>query len=209
MYLNADSVSTPVSCNTALEKCGAFSDIRRTRIGSPYVIASMMEASASGQKCVVGYEANGGFLTNSAIPVFGHELRALPTRDAVLPVLAILLFSIQQKKTISELVNELPERYTLSDRIQNFPQEESKKILDRLTDEAAIAEVFSETFGAVESVDRTDGVRVTFSSSNILHLRPSGNAPEFRCYAEASSLSDVNKVLEKGMEILQQLKAGS
>ena len=66
-FLVADSISTPVSCNTAVEKCGWFRDIRRTRIGSPFVVASMMEASASGAKRVVGYEANGGFLLNSDI----------------------------------------------------------------------------------------------------------------------------------------------
>ena len=205
-YLNADSVSTPVSCNTALEKCGTFGDIRRTRIGSPFVIASMIEADAAGQKRIVGYEANGGFLTNSPFPVFGNVLRALPTRDAVLPVLAILLLSIQQNKAISQLVNELPERYTLSDRIQQFPTEESQKILRQLSDEAAIESVFGETFGPVQSVDRTDGVRITFASGDILHLRPSGNAPEFRCYAEASTPDQVHDLLQKGMKLLNQMK---
>ncbi len=66
-FLEADSISTPVSCNTAVEKCGWFREIRRTRIGSPFVVASMMEATAAGAKRVVGYEANGGFLLNSDI----------------------------------------------------------------------------------------------------------------------------------------------
>ena len=87
-----------VSCNTALEKCGWFGDIRRTKIGSPFVVASMIEGSHAGRKGVVGYEANGGFLTNSNFSVFGNELRALPTRDAVLPVLSIILLSIQERK---------------------------------------------------------------------------------------------------------------
>ena len=34
-YLKADAVATPVSCNTALEKCGWFKATYRTRIGSP------------------------------------------------------------------------------------------------------------------------------------------------------------------------------
>jgi phosphomannomutase len=205
-YLEADSVHTPVSCNTALELTGWFEDVRRTRIGSPYVIASMTEAGEAGRNRIVGYEANGGFLTNSSIPVFGGELRALPTRDAVLPVLAVLLLSIQSGKPLSQLVSELPPRYTLSDRIQNFPTEESRRILDGLSDEAAIENVFGEAFGAVQSVDRTDGVRITFDSSSILHLRPSGNAPEFRCYAEAGSPEGVAVLLKEGLDILKALK---
>ena len=49
-FLAADSISTPVSCNTAVEKCGWFAEIRRTRIGSPFVVASMMQATAAARK---------------------------------------------------------------------------------------------------------------------------------------------------------------
>ena len=205
-YLGADSASTPVSCNTALEKCGWFNDIRRTKIGSPFVVASMIEASFAGCKGVIGYEANGGFLTNSDFPINGKELRALPTRDAVLPVLSIILLSIKERKPISALLADLPQRFTASDRIQDFPTEESRKILERFEDISAIEDAFGEVFGKVESIDRTDGLRVTFESSEVLHMRPSGNAPEFRCYNEAGSEERVQEMQEISMEILLKLK---
>lgn len=206
LYLGADSVNTPVSCNTALEKSGKFEDIRRTRIGSPFVIASMMDAVAAGRIGVVGYEANGGYLTHSGFTVLGNTLPALPTRDAVLPALAILLLSIKEGKAISELAQALPSRFTLSDRIQEYPTVESQKLLARLSDGPAIEAVFGETFGLVSDVDRTDGVRITFESNDILHLRPSGNAPEFRCYAESSTEDRVQEVITQGMQLLIQLK---
>ncbi len=205
-YLGADSVSTPVSCNTALEKCGWFPDIRRTKIGSPFVVASMIEASFSGSKSVVGYEANGGFLTNSNFTVFGKELCALPTRDAVLPVLAIILLSIQERKPISALLTDLPQRFTASDRIQDFPTDESSKILKQFEEVSAIEDVFGEAFGKVESIDRIDGLRVSFESQEVLHMRPSGNAPEFRCYNEAHSEERVVAMQKTSMEILLKLK---
>jgi len=205
-YLGADSVSTPVSCNTALEKSALFKDIRRTKIGSPFVIASMIEAVFSGCKAVVGYEANGGFLTNSDLTVFGKELRALPTRDAVLPVLSIILLSIKERKPISALVAELPQRFTASDRIQDFPTEESKKILEQFKDVDAINRAFETEFGEVGSVDWTDGLRVTFDSKEVLHMRPSGNAPEFRCYTEADSEERVLEMQNIAMAVLLNLK---
>lgn len=205
-YLGADSVSTPVSCNSALEKTGWFADVRRTKIGSPFVIASMIDAVEKGNKGVVGYEANGGFLTNTGFPMFGKNLAALPTRDAVLPVLSIILLSIREKKTISGLLAGLPQRFTASDRIQNFPTEESAKIIARFADVAVIEEAFGDAFGKVESVDRTDGLRVTFQSSEVLHMRPSGNAPEFRCYNEAGSQARVFEMQQQSMEILLKLK---
>ncbi len=205
-YLGADSASTPVSCNTALEKCGWFKDIRRTKIGSPFVVASMIEASFAGCKGVIGYEANGGFLTNSNFPIAGKELRALPTRDAVLPILAIILLSIKERKPISALLADLPQRFTASDRIQDFPTEESAKILEQFEEGTAIEDAFGEAFGKVESIDRTDGLRVTFESSEVLHMRPSGNAPEFRCYNEADSEERVLEMQKQSMAILLKLK---
>ncbi len=206
-YLGADSVSTPVSCNTALEKCGWFSDIRRTKIGSPFVVASMIEADFSRCKGVVGYEANGGFLTNSDLPISGKALRALPTRDAVLPILSIILLSLKERKSISALQADLPQRFTASDRIQDFPTEESAKIIEQFADISAIEDAFGIAFGMVEAVDRTDGLRVTFESQEVLHMRPSGNAPEFRCYNEADSEERVQEMQRISMEILLRMKS--
>ncbi len=208
-YLGADSISTPVSCNSAVEKCGWFKEVRRTKIGSPFVVASMIDASFAGKKGVVGYEANGGFLSNSDFAIGNKELRPLPTRDAVLPVLSIILLSIKEKKSISALLADLPKRFTASDRIQNFPTEESRKILDRFDDVSEIDAMFGEVFGPVASIDLTDGLRVTFESAEVLHMRPSGNAPEFRCYNEADSEERVLEMQKISMEILQNLKRES
>lgn len=192
-FLDADSISTPVSCNTAVEKCGLFPEVRRTRIGSPFVVAEMIAATAAGAKRVVGYEANGGFLLNSDIDTHGRKLRALPTRDAVIVMLGILLLAKQQGKKISELAATLPPRFTASDRLKNFATEKSRAILAKFdsgsetADKAAIEKMFGEICGHVATLNRTDGLRITFTNEEIIHLRPSGNAPEFRCYAEATT----------------------
>ena len=205
-YLQADSVSTPVSCNTALEKCERFKDIRRTKIGSPYVVASMIDAASKGFTKIVGYEANGGFLTNSSITVFNNELEALPTRDAVLPILAIILSTIEKKLTISELATTLPARYTLSGRIQNFPTEESKKIVEYFENKQNIEKEFGPYLGEILNIDHTDGLRITFESMDVVHIRPSGNAPEFRCYNEAETVERVEQIQKISMDILLKLK---
>jgi len=192
-FLAADSVSTPVSCNTAVEKCGWFKQIHRTRIGSPFLVASMMEASAGGAKRVVGYEANGGFLLNSEIEAGGKILRALPTRDAVIVMLGILLLAKTQKQKISELAATLPARFTASDRLKDFATEKSAAILVKFNsgseaaDKIEIEKMFGGICGKVANLNRTDGLRIIFANEEIIHLRPSGNAPEFRCYAEAKT----------------------
>ena len=192
-FLAADSISTPVSCNTAVEKCGWFKQVRRTRIGSPFVVDSMIQASIDGANRVVGYEANGGFLLNSDISEGGKFLRALPTRDAVIVMLGILLLAKSKKQKISELAASLPTRFTASDRLKNFATEKSQAILAKfnsssaVADKAAIEKMFGGICGAVAGLNRTDGLRIIFANEEIIHLRPSGNAPEFRCYAEATN----------------------
>ena len=192
-FLAADSVSTPVSCNTAVDKCGWFPEVRRTRIGSPFVVVSMMQATASGAKRVVGYEANGGFLLNSDIDSDGKRLRALPTRDAVIVMLGILLLAKARRKTVSQLAADLPARFTASDRLKDFATEKSAAILatfhsgSAAADQTAMEKMFGGICGAVAGWNRTDGLRITFANEEVIHLRPSGNAPEFRCYAEAAT----------------------
>jgi phosphomannomutase len=208
-YFGADAVATPVSCNTALEKSGWFKSVYRTRIGSPYVIEGMAQALEAGAERVVGYEANGGFLMASNILQNGRTLRALPTRDAVIVHLAILLLSIQKGKKISELMNDLPRRFTHSNRLKEFPTEKSFEAIKKLCcghaekDREAIETVFGSHFGQVSTVDTTDGLRMTFQNNEVVHLRPSGNAPEFRCYNEADTAERAEEMNEICMKIMK------
>ena len=54
--------------------------------------------------------------------------------------------------------------------------------------------MFGGICGKVSVLNRTDGLRITFANEEIIHLRPSGNAPEFRCYAEAASDECARKI---------------
>jgi phosphomannomutase len=201
-FLGATFVATPVSCNTAVEKCGAFGQVARTRIGSPYVIEAMNSALGGAEK-VVGYEANGGFLTATDFS-FAGVLPALPTRDALLVHLAVLLSARAQGVSISKLLAALPQRFTASDRLEDFPTALSKERLGALAQggAAAIAKEFPD-FGNVTNVSNVDGLRITFASDEIVHLRPSGNAPELRCYTEAASEARAIELNEEALSVLR------
>ncbi len=200
-WLVADTVVTPVSSNTALERCGWFPRVIRTRIGSPYVIAAMQ--AAPGER-VVGYEANGGFLLQTDIVREGRRLAALPTRDAVIVALAVLRLAVERGLPVSGLAGLLPARFTASDRLRDFPAETARERIAALAaGGAAAAEgIFGPDFGRVEAIDRTDGLRLTFVGGEIVHLRPSGNAPELRCYNEAASPARAAAMNRRCLEIL-------
>ncbi len=213
-FLGAKNVVVPVSCNTAIELCGAFEKVVRTRIGSPYVIAGMEAISTphhqddirfvpssqpspgrgrseremqSSIPAVVGFEANGGFLVGSRFIRDGKMLAPLPTRDAVLPALAVLAAARAINGKVSDLMENLPARFTASDRLQAFPVETSRTLILELTGNPNSLQDYLAPEGArTVDINVTDGLRVIFDNGEIVHLRPSGNAPELRCYCEAS-----------------------
>jgi phosphomannomutase len=156
-----------------------------------------------GANGVAGFEANGGFLLGTGLP----GLAALPTRDAVLPMLAILTDIIREGAALADIVAGLPPRFTSSDRLQNIPPAASRAILSHMVDDAAYRDsVFrSPSFpgeGALTGLDTTDGVRMTFTDRSIVHLRASGNAPELRCYAEAESSARARELCRSTLQIL-------
>lgn len=205
-YLRADAVATPVSCNTAIEKSGAFASVLRCRIGSPYVIERMEQARRDGAMRVVGYEANGGFLTMSDCEIpGGGRLPALPTRDAVIVHLALLLSAKSSGKRLSEVLLELPGRFTESGRDQAFGQERSAKLFHELgrRERTRLEETFA--LGGLRTIDKTDGMRFFFENGEIVHLRASGNAPELRCYSEASSPERAAALVEHGLGVARRL----
>lgn len=202
-FLGAGAVVTPVSCSTSLEKCGKFSRILRTRIGSPFVVEGM-ESLTAGEKTVVGYEANGGFLTGSEIPSpsAGIALGPLPTRDAALPAISALLSAVIKGISLSELVKQLPARFSDACLMRGVPAVTGKRIMEILISggKALLEKQFGPACGTVESTDTTDGYRILFSGGDIIHFRPSGNAPEFRCYTESDSLEKATSLARQGIE---------
>ena len=208
--LGAAAVATPVSCNTAVEKSGWFGRVQRTRIGSPHVIAGMNQLVAEGLAPVVGYEANGGFLTATDIEREGRRLPALPTRDAMLVAVTLLLAARERQQPVSALLEDLPRRFTASDRLQDFPKERSHAALQALSREAAVAgTAFGGLFGPVAALDQTDGLRLTFASGEIAHLRPSGNAPELRAYTEADTPERAREMNRLCLELLKPWRSES
>jgi phosphomannomutase len=133
-FLRADSVVVPISCNDAVDR-GILGPLveAKTRIGSPFVIAAMEKAKAKGKKRVCGWEANGGFLTGSDIEKDGRVLKALPTRDAVLPILSVLFAAAGLGHTLYGLFARLPARYSKAALLKNFPRSAGLRIIARFS----------------------------------------------------------------------------
>lgn len=198
--IGAEIICTPVSSNSMIEGIDEFHDVIRCKIGSPYVIAAMKDALSDNPAArVVGFEANGGFLLGYAAGLPMGVLPPLMTRDAVLPLIAPLAHARAKGESLAETLTTLPARATASDRLANIPSQTSAAFLTLLQDAQKRAR-FLAPFGEEAAVSRIDGLRIHLTDGRVLHLRPSGNAPEFRVYIEATNNSQAQDMLREALQ---------
>jgi len=253
-FLRADAAAVPISANDAVERRLRERGVtlEKTKIGSPYVISALDELCGAGSgRRIVGWEANGGFLTGSDIALDNATLAALPTRDATLPILANLFAAANQGIRLSVLWDRLPARFGRAGLLDNFPVAASQTILAQLIPPGDAIEV--EFVGAERVVDRSragvtppplapsatkhwqqckamfarfftpalgfdeiarinvlDGLRAYFRNGDIAHIRPSGNAPQLRIYANGDSQARADEIVALAVRepdgILRQLE---
>jgi phosphomannomutase len=193
--LNADIIVTPVTSNSGLENTSS-AHVIRTRVGSPFVVAGMQDAMQKGHQRIVGFEANGGVLTGTPIVLNGTVLNALPTRDSVLPILACLCEIKRAGEPLSRCVSGLGLPISASGRLENIASSSAMKLIAHLNTSLSNLQLFFSERGAIAAVNETDGLRVTLQGGEIVHFRPSGNAPEFRVYVEAESSQKAHELLQ-------------
>ena len=201
-HLGAKLIVTPVTSNSGIEReFGA--DVIRTMVGSPYVIAGMETAVQEGKTDVVGFEANGGFLTATPILLEDETLTALPTRDCFLPILATLALAAKHGKKISELAEDYHLPVAAAERVTDYAQERSASLMHYLRASRDNLANFLAPVGAPDTISDIDGLRVTLRDGNVIHFRPSGNAPEMRCYVEAQTQAEADRLLSDGLNLIR------
>ena len=238
-YLGADGAAVPISANDAVERRMSERKVllEKTKIGSPYVISALDELRGKNvAQRIVGWEANGGFLTGSDIALGAGTLAALPTRDATLPILANLFAAAERAISLSTLWDRLPARFGRAGLLDNFPATASRAILAQLTPnedaievdfdsaelgvvrnhgqccKAALMRFFTPALGFddIVRINVLDGVRVYFHNGDVAHIRPSGNAPQLRIYAVSDSQARADNIVECAVRepdgILRQLE---
>jgi phosphomannomutase len=253
-YLRADAAAVPISANNAVERRMSEREVtlEKTKIGSPYVISALDELRRAGTHTrIVGWEANGGFLTGSDIALTAGTLIALPTRDSTLPILANLFAAAEQHIGLAALWNRLPARFGRAGLLDNVPVAVSLAILAHLIPPGDVIEVeFGDAgrvfdrsrpgavptllaepatsdwqqrkatlkhfftpvrgFDDIVRMNVLDGVRVYFRNGDVAHVRPSGNAPQLRIYANSDSQARADQIVELALHepdgILRQLE---
>ncbi|WP_027487703.1 phosphomannomutase [Allorhizobium undicola] len=205
-FLKAEVIATPVTSNSGIEAAIGV-PVVRTRVGSPFVIAAMQEALAQGRQRVMGFEANGGVMLASDFTLANIRLAALPTRDCVLPILAALGLAAGVGASLSEMAAGMDLPIALSDRLEHYALERSASLMAHLRAGDSQLAAFLAPLGAIRDKSDLDGLRIRLDDDSIIHFRPSGNAPEMRCYVEAKGEQKAAGLLAAGLAKLANWQA--
>ena len=143
--------------------------------------------------------ANGGTLTATPFSVNGHTLAPLPTRDSLMPILAVLSLAAGGKAPLSQITRGFALPAAASDRLEDFPVEASAELMAELRSGPGPLAAFLAPIGVPAKTSDIDGLRVTLEDASVIHFRPSGNAPEMRCYVEAADEAAAARLLEAGL----------
>ncbi len=211
-YLDPDAIAVPISCNDAIDQSSlAGALLPKTKIGSPYVISAIERAKAAGRSRVCGWEPNGGFIVGTEFPLDSGTLAPLPTRDALLPIVATLLLAKRENASVGTLADRLPPRFGCAGLVKEIPRSVGASLLREISMEleskqvgvdecGSLLFVVPDIFESLIGTDLTDGVRLTSGKGEILHLRPSGNADEFRVYAVADTPNRAQEILKIALQ---------
>ncbi|HWA20487.1 MAG TPA: phosphomannomutase [Devosia sp.] len=199
-HLGYDAIATPVSSTSAVEDSLWFQSVRRTRIGSPYVIAAMRDALEAGAVSVAGFEGNGGMLTGGIHRWRDRSVHELMTRDAVLPMLATLSMARESGLAVSALTRLLPRRSKATGRLADVDTDKARLWIEGLVSSAAIREAALPVLSQTERIETVDGAKFLLRDGSSLHFRLSGNAPELRCYVESVDPDTSHLALEAALD---------
>jgi phosphomannomutase/phosphoglucomutase len=157
-------VVTPVSTGQVVEEVAKreHSSIEYTAVGSIYVARTMRSLIKQGKPVIFGGEGNGGLIFPD------HQF----CRDGGMTAAMMVSILASSGKKLSELVDELPPRIIIKEKITTQKGEEIIKYL--------------KTAYATEKTDETDGVKI-FKSESWALIRASGTEPIIRVIIDSGS----------------------
>jgi phosphomannomutase len=173
---NSPVVVTPISTSGVVDYLDK--KVVRTKVGSPYVIAAMKENGA-----IFGFEANGG----------GISGEIMYSRDAGSTTIKILNLLAKTGKSLNQLARTLPQFFMYKNKLA-CPSDFNQKILN---------EAKKEFRG--EKIEELDGIKIWLDKTTWILFRPSGNAPEFRVFAEAKTENAARALGENGLKLVKEI----
>ncbi len=174
-----DKLVINLSTSRMIEDVAAWygAKVLRSAVGEANVVEMMKK-----HKAVLGGEGNGGVIWPKVTYI----------RDSLSAMALVLVLMQRTKKTISQLVAEIP-AYAIVKRKVDLPSREAA---------TGAAAKLSDAYRH-EKVDHTDGVRIEFASERAwLHVRASNTEPIMRLIAEAPTRAVAERILDEAARVI-------
>jgi len=173
---NSKSIVTPISTSSVIDHIGK--KVFRTPVGSTWVSAKMKTEGST-----FGFEANGGSLN----PEISYG------RDGGVTAIKLLNLIKSSGQKLSQLYDSLPKYFQYREKI-DCAFDKYPSILQRV----------KERYQG-QHLEELDGLKIIFPNDSWLLFRGSGNAPEFKVFAESKSLQDANKLGQQGLALVKSI----
>lgn len=170
------TIVTPINTSSVVEHLGK--KVIRTKVGASYVVEAMKKHGSK-----IGFESNGGYISGEIFY----------SRDGGTATIKMLNLLSETGKKLNELVDKLPKYYTIKDKT-DCPREINLLIL------AEVRKKYTK-----QKIEDLDGLKVWVDSNSWVLFRPSGNAPEFRVFAEAKTDTKAKKLAKEGMALVKKV----
>lgn len=171
------TVATSSSLKDVVEECGGR--VIETPVGSIYVARTMMETGA-----IFGGEGNGGLIFAE------HQY----CRDGLAALGKIIEIMVNENKSLSELVDEIPRYHIFKD----------KMAVKSIDDRKDIIEMIKKTYSSDERAQtENDGIKIYYGEKDWILIRESGTEPILRIYAEAKNEKRAKDLLDYGKKLIK------
>lgn len=174
-YSPGDTVVTPIATSQVVDYLGK--KVIRTKVGSPFLVDAMNKSRTK-----FGFEANGG----------GISAEIMMTRDGGSTTIKLLNIMARTKKTLEELVGQLPKYYLVKTKV-DYKWELEDTILKEAKNK----------FKGVK-VEELDGLKIWIDKHTWILFRSSSNAPEFRVFAESDEEKVAQDLLKEGIGLVKE-----
>jgi len=175
-------IVTPVSSSTLIKDTVETykGELTWTKVGSVTVSQKMKEIGAK-----LGGEENGG--------IFYGPHQAV--RDGAMTTVLLLNIMANTDKSLAELVREEPQYFIEKDKIE-CPNDKKEALQQKIYEQVKN-----------ENVSTIDGVKIWFTNSSAILIRPSGTEPVFRLYAEAKDAQTASQLVKVYKDRLEKILA--
>src|SRR5262249_17938406 len=158
-------------------------ELLETPVGFKYIGEYIKEG-----RIILGGEESAG------LSIFGH----VPEKDGILACLLVTEMVASRGKSLKNQLNEL---FSKVGEVYNRRLNVTLGPAISTRVKAKIASDVKEFHGRpVVEQNRVDGLKLIFRDGSWVLMRPSGTEPVVRFYAESSSTSDLDKLLEYGRQ---------